>query len=75
MEEPTELGGHAALGTSQEVQALDLRLEILVFCGVAKLRHLVGGDGNAGNMLYQKIAFFNFLFIEFLSDCYVSHTP
>ena len=33
-EEPIELGGVVALGTSQEVQALDLRLEILVFCGV-----------------------------------------
>ena len=75
MQEPTELGGHAALGTSQEVQALDLRLEMLVFCGVAKLRHLVCGDGNAGDVLYQEIALFYFLFIEFLSDCYVSHTP
>ena len=58
-EEPIELGGVVALGTSQEGQALDLRLELLVFCGVSKLRHLIGG--NAGNMLYQEIAFVIFV--------------
>ena len=54
-----ELGGVVALGTSQEGQALDLRLKLLVFCGVSKLRHLIGG--NAGNMLYQEIAFVIFV--------------
>ena len=59
-EEPIELGGVVALGTSQEVQALDLRLEMLVFCGVSKLRHLVCGDGNAENVMHEEIAFFIF---------------
>ena len=74
-EEPIELGGVVALGTSQEVQTLDLRLEMLVFCGVSKLCHLVCGDGNAGDVLHQEIAFFYFLFVEFLSYCNVKHNP